>query len=254
MAHTLGIEQLIVVFNKMDTLRNANDDEQTTEIRAHERFIECKEKMTKILTKVGFKTKRIAFIPISAINGENMKTPCTDKCYLEWYKGFKIKRKKKGIEGFTLFDALQKALAPNNRFFMKGINESFKMSIFAHYLISGVGHVLCGKVISGGIQKEQYVKPYPLALADRQNRHGWKVRSIERNYVSIHEAECGSCAAVSCSGVPREYYYPRPYKFFLSLHDDKNNVAAPKLVYSFRAMVFVINHPGEIKAAQTFER
>ena len=95
LCYALGIEQLIVVFNKMDKLNNQNDNDNTIEINSHKRFIECKEKLNKILTKIGYKTNKIAYIPISVLNGENIKEICINKPYLKWYKGFKIKKKKK---------------------------------------------------------------------------------------------------------------------------------------------------------------
>ncbi|MHA1743121.1 MAG: GTP-binding protein, partial [Candidatus Heimdallarchaeota archaeon] len=69
----LGIPQIIVVLNKMDTV---NYDEK--------RFNQVKEEAIKLLQSIGYKTDEIPFIPISAFVGDNV-TKKSDK--MPWYKG-----------------------------------------------------------------------------------------------------------------------------------------------------------------------
>ena len=57
----LGIPQLIVVLNKMDTV---NYDEK--------RFNQIKEDATKLLKSIGYKVDEVPFIPISAYMGDNV--------------------------------------------------------------------------------------------------------------------------------------------------------------------------------------
>lgn len=75
-AKLLGIEQLGVVVNKMDTVNYGE-----------EAFGEVKEKLKTILTDIGYLAEDIYFLPVSAWEGENVvkkseKTP--------WYKGLTI--------------------------------------------------------------------------------------------------------------------------------------------------------------------
>ncbi len=55
--YSFGIDQIIVCVNKMD--------DKSAEYK-QEKFAEIKLKLSTILVKIGYKKKRIAFIPISA--------------------------------------------------------------------------------------------------------------------------------------------------------------------------------------------
>merc|ERR1711957_756124 len=70
----LGVDQLIVGINKMDS---CGWDEG--------RFTEIKEEFQKMLQMIGFKVKKIPFIPYSGFNGDNLVDK-TDKA--PWYKGW----------------------------------------------------------------------------------------------------------------------------------------------------------------------
>ena len=69
----LGIEQLIVGINKMDSCD-----------WSEERYNEIKDEMTKMIQQAGFKPRRVPFIPYSGFHGENLIQE-TDK--MPWYKG-----------------------------------------------------------------------------------------------------------------------------------------------------------------------
>merc|ERR1719230_2421981 len=89
---------------------------------SQERYNEIQGEVEKMLTKIGYKTKKIPFIPLSGFLGVNL-TRKGDK-EMPWYKGFSVQgkkeKKKKGekkdkskkkekapkIEGWTLVDAL----------------------------------------------------------------------------------------------------------------------------------------------------
>merc|ERR1712048_1206400 len=66
LCHLLGIEQLIVGVNKMD-LGTVN--------YSQDRYNEIKTEVEGMLTKIGYKTKAIPFIPMSGYLGVNL----TDK-------------------------------------------------------------------------------------------------------------------------------------------------------------------------------
>ncbi|KAF0685421.1 Aste57867_22687 [Aphanomyces stellatus] len=79
LAKTLGINKLIVVINKMDDAKWAK-----------ERFDECADKLRPFLRGCGFAVKRdVAFIPISGLSGDNIKTKVSSTL-APWYDGVSL--------------------------------------------------------------------------------------------------------------------------------------------------------------------
>ncbi|WP_449144531.1 GTP-binding protein, partial [Salmonella enterica] len=93
LAYTLGVKQLIVAINKMDTTK-----------WSEERFTEIIKETTNFIKKVGYNPKTVAFVPISGFNGDNMLQPSTN---CPWYKGWE-KEGAKGVKstGKTLLEAI----------------------------------------------------------------------------------------------------------------------------------------------------
>ena len=117
---TLGVNQLVVVINKMDdSLVNYSQ----------KRYEECKEELEKLLKTVGYDTKKISFIPVSGWLGENIVKK-SDK--MSWYKGP------------TLFEALDKFEEPE-----KPITKPLRIPVQDVYSITGVGTVPVGRVETG---------------------------------------------------------------------------------------------------------
>jgi peptide chain release factor subunit 3 len=76
LAKTLGINKLVVVINKMDECN-----------WGQERFDECCSKLRPFLRTCGFAVKRdVAFIPVSGLQGDNVKT-VVEKAKAPWYEG-----------------------------------------------------------------------------------------------------------------------------------------------------------------------
>ena len=63
LAYTLGVKQLIVGINKMDS---------TEPPYSEKRFEEVKKEVGNFLKKTGYNPKSIAFVPISGWHGDNM--------------------------------------------------------------------------------------------------------------------------------------------------------------------------------------
>ncbi|KDO30450.1 hypothetical protein SPRG_04352 [Saprolegnia parasitica CBS 223.65] len=79
LAKTLGINKLVVVINKMDEAKWGK-----------ERFDECVDKLRPFLRSCGFAVKRdVAFIPISGLSGENIKTK-VESSVAPWYDGMSL--------------------------------------------------------------------------------------------------------------------------------------------------------------------
>jgi len=88
LAYTLGVKQMIVCVNKMD--------EKTVKY-SEDRFNEIKAEVSDYLVKVGYKIKKIQFIPISGWYGDNMIEKSEN---MKWYTGK------------TLYKALDKLKPP----------------------------------------------------------------------------------------------------------------------------------------------
>lgn len=73
--HSLGLPQIIVAVNKLDTV----DWSET-------RFTEVSDELREYLLKIGFEQDQIHFVPIGGLSGENLRSTSEDKL-LKWYKG-----------------------------------------------------------------------------------------------------------------------------------------------------------------------
>jgi len=100
LCHLLGIEQLIVGVNKMD--------DTSVEFK-QDRFEEIKSEVEKMLTKIGYKTKRIPFIPMSGFKGDNLTKPSEN---MPWYKGFSVQIEKRHCYRHNLDGCVGKMCQP----------------------------------------------------------------------------------------------------------------------------------------------
>ena len=73
-AGALGVKQLIVACNKMDS---------TEPPFSEKRFDEIKTEVSSFIKKIGYNPATVAFVPISGFNGDNMLEPSPN---MGWYK------------------------------------------------------------------------------------------------------------------------------------------------------------------------
>merc|ERR1712151_1180830 len=90
LGYTLGVKQMIVCINKMDA---------KTVNYSQERFEEIQKEVHAYLEKVGYKMKKVKFIPISGWHGDNM---------IEKSKNMPL------YKGPTLYKALDKLKPPKS--------------------------------------------------------------------------------------------------------------------------------------------
>lgn len=76
LARGLGVSQLIVAVNKLDTTD-----------WSEQRFLEIRSKIEPFLLQCGFIAKRIQFVPISGLTGANVKSKLGVNKLYAWYKG-----------------------------------------------------------------------------------------------------------------------------------------------------------------------
>ncbi|RLG21724.1 translation elongation factor EF-1 subunit alpha, partial [Methanosarcinales archaeon] len=166
LARTRGINQLIVVVNKMDTI----DYDQ-------KRYEEVKEDVAKLLRMVGYKVDEIPFIPASSWEGDNVVNR-SDK--MSWY------------DGPTVVEALDLLKEPE-----KPIDLPLRIPVQDVYSISGVGTVPVGRVETGKLKKGDKVVFMPPGI-------GGEVKSIEMHHQEIPEAIPGDNIGFNVRGVGKK--------------------------------------------------
>lgn len=92
LAFTLGVRQLIVAVNKMDTTK-----------WSEARFNEIVKEVSSFIKKIGYNPKSVPFVPISGWHGDNMLDESTN---MPWYKGWNKETKAGAKSGKTLLEAI----------------------------------------------------------------------------------------------------------------------------------------------------
>merc|ERR1712240_856890 len=87
---TLGVKQLIVAVNKMDS---------TEPKYSEQRFNEIKKEVQAYVKKVGYNPATVPILPISGFHGDNMLEKSEN---MKWYSGWNIERKEGNASGKTL--------------------------------------------------------------------------------------------------------------------------------------------------------
>lgn len=163
----LGVPQLMVVLNKMDT---ANFDEK--------RYNVVKEEVVKLLKPIGYKTDEIPFIPVSAFEGDNVAKK-SDK--LSWYKGG------------TLVETLDSFIKEPE----KPTQKPLRLPIQDVYSITGVGTVPVGRVETGVMKINDTLIFEPSGVKG-------EVKDIEVHHQKITEAKPGDNVGFNVRGVTKE--------------------------------------------------
>lgn len=132
LAFTLGVRQLIVAINKMDTAKWSGD-----------RYQEIIKETSNFIKKVGYNPKTVPFVPISGFNGDNM---IDESSNCPWYKGWEKETKTK-VTGKTLLEAID-AIDPPAR----PTDKPLRLPLQDVYKIGGIGTVPVGRVETGVIK------------------------------------------------------------------------------------------------------
>jgi elongation factor 1-alpha len=163
----LGVNQLIVVINKMDT---ANYDEK--------RFEEVKQEVQKLLKTVGYKVEEIPIIPASAYYGDNVVHKSDN---LKWWTGP------------TVVEALDKYIKEPE----KPIDKPLRIPIQEVFSITGVGTVPVGRVETGVLKVGDTVVFEPAGVKG-------EVKSIEMHHQPIQQAIPGDNIGFNVRGVGKQ--------------------------------------------------
>jgi len=216
LAYTLGVKQLIIGVNKMDS---------TAPPFSEARFTEIMKEVSGYIKKIGYNPKAVAFVPISGWNGDNMLEPSEN---MPWYKGWAIERKEGNASGKTLLNALDSILPPS-----RPKDKPLRLPLQDVYKIGGIGTVPVGRVETGIIKPGMVVTFAPSAVTT-------EVKSVEMHHESMSEALPGDNVGFNVKNVS-----VKDIRRGNVAGDSKND--PPKECSMFHAQVIILNHPGEIK-------
>jgi elongation factor 1-alpha len=221
LAYTLGVRQMIVAVNKMDSTQPAYSGDRYTEIV---------NEVSIFMKKIGWNPKAIPFVPISGWVGDNMIEQSTN---MPWFKGWTAEKTDGNTsKGFTLLEAFD-AITPPSR----PTDKPLRIPINDVYKIGGIGTVPAGRVETGIIKPGMILKFAPSGLTA-------ECKSVEMHHEKMPEAGPGdnigfNVARLAVKDLKRGYV----------ASDSKKDSAAEAV--SFTAQVIVLNHPGEIRVGYT---
>lgn len=165
LAKTLGVEQIIILINKMDAV---NYDEKKYEA--------ARKGVEKLLSAMRYKLDAVPFIAASAFKGDNVVNKSSN---LAWYKGP------------TLVTALNALSEPP-----KAMEKALRWPVQDVYTITGIGTVPVGRVETGVMKPETKIIFMPA------NKVG-EVKSIEMHHETLPQAVPGDNVGVNVRGIAK---------------------------------------------------
>ena len=163
---TLGVNQLIVVINKMDDAQYSK-----------ERFEEVKGIVETLVKGVGYDTKKVRFIPASGWKGDNLAKKSEN---MKWY------------DGPTLLEALDEFTEPE-----KPITKPLRIPIQDVYSITGAGTVPVGRIETGKMKPNDKIIVMPDGVVG-------EVKSIETHHTQMPEAMAGDNIGFNVRGIDKK--------------------------------------------------
>nr|AAO41445.1 RE29053p [Drosophila melanogaster] len=121
LVRSLGVNQLGVVINKLDTVGWSQD-----------RFTEIVTKLKSFLKLAGFKDSDVSFTPCSGLTGENLTKKAQEPALTNWYSGR------------HLLDVIENFKIPE-----RAIDRPLRMSVSDIYKGTGSGFCISGRVETG---------------------------------------------------------------------------------------------------------
>jgi len=221
LAYTLGVKQLIIGVNKMDS---------TAPPYSEARFNEIQKEVSTYIKKIGYNPKTVAFVPISGWHGDNM---IEESKNMSWFKGWAIERKnadgkEEKASGKTMIQALDAIMPPT-----RPVDKALRLPLQDVYKIGGIGTVPVGRVETGIIKPGMVVTFAPANVTT-------EVKSVEMHHESLPEALPGDNVGFNVKNVS-----VKEIRRGNVAGDSKSD--PPRGAKMFHAQVIVLNHPGEIK-------
>ncbi len=168
LAKTLGVDQLVVLINKMD--------DQIVKW-SKDRYDIVKAEVETLLKTVGYNTSKIHFIPSSGWKGDNLVKKSEN---MGWYTGP------------TLYEALNEFILPS-----LPIDKPLRLPVQDVFTITGIGTVPVGRIETGQMKVGQSVIVMPSgAIAE--------VKSIETHHTPMSSASAGDNIGFNLRGLSKE--------------------------------------------------
>jgi len=224
----LGVKQLFVGVNKMDT--------DTAGPYAKSRYDEVGGEMKNMLIKVGWKKdfveKSVPVLPLSGWMGDNLNKKSEN---MGWWSGQDILIDKETKHVNTLYDCLNDLASPPGR------NETspMRMPISGIYKIKGVGDVLAGRIEQGIVDPNTEVVFMPTHTASTACTG--KVFTVEMHHKRQEKGKPGDNVGLNVKGLDKQNM-PRVGDVMI-LKTDLSLGATQ----DFTAQIQTLDIPGEIK-------
>merc|ERR1712130_476655 len=216
LAFTLGVKQLIVGVNKIDS---------TEPPYSEKRFNEITTEVSSYVKKVGYNPKSVAFVPISGWHGDNM---IEESANMSWYKGWNKEMKEGKFSGKTMISALDSIIPPQ-----RPSDKPLRLPLQDAYKIGGIGTVPVGRVETGLLKPGMQVT---FAPGNKQT----EVKSVEMHHEQVAEAEPGDNVGFNVKNLS-----VKDIRRGNVCSDSKRDPA--RQAESFTAQVIIMNHPGQIQ-------
>ncbi len=167
---TMGVGQVAVIINKMDTVEYKEDA-----------FKKTVADVSAVLKMAGYKPESITFIAASGFKGDNVVKKSTN---MAWYKGPTI------LEQLDLFAQPEKPTT-----------LPLRMPLQDVYEITGIGTVPVGKIETGIMKVGQKV----LILPGRSGKGvEGEVRTIEMHHEQLPQGEAGDNVGINIRGIGKK--------------------------------------------------
>lgn len=208
-SYIFGIEQMIILVNKMDLLNYSE-----------EKFMKIKEKVIKILNEAGYKNaSKFDYIPISAFNGDNVIEKSSK---MPWYKGDTFVKR---VESFQ----------EPKRF----VSGKLRIPILRVFSMPETGTVIAGRIENGNIKVGEKISISP-CFSDIEMTA--KIASIEWQHRKVDYAKHGMDVGLAFKEQSQTFTKRQIKKGYI-VTDIKNKMNPIK---EFRAKMLVLNHPTKI--------
>jgi len=167
---TMGVAQIAVLINKMDTVDFKEDA-----------FNKAKQEVSDLLKVVGIDPEKTTFLAASGLLGDNVAKKSEN---MPWYKGPTV------LEQLDLFDEPKKPT-----------NLPMRMPLQDVYEISGIGTVPVGKIETGIMKVGQKI----IVLPGRSGKGvEGEVKSVEMHHEQLPQAEAGDNVGVCLRGIGKK--------------------------------------------------
>ncbi len=170
LARTLGVNQLMVIVNKMDMMKYDQA-----------KFEEVKKATEDLLKTVGYKPEEIQFVPTSGLKGDNVAKKSEN---MPWYTGP------------TMMEALDSFKVPE-----KPVTLPLRLPVQDVYNITGIGLVPVGRVETGIMKPKDKI----VAVPGREGKGvAGECKTIEMHHEQLPKAEPGDNVGFSVGGMGKK--------------------------------------------------